>query len=1165
MNDFDAATLPLHGRRLIEASAGTGKTWTITGIFLRLVLGHQGTQLRRVQEILIVTYTTAATEELRGRIRKRLRAALDAFRSGSAPAEDALIDTLLRDSSDRNSDAARLRLAEMELDLASIFTIHGFASRMLDRNAFESRVSFGAKIADDDASVVAETIRELWRERVYPLAPLPASLLLHELDAAQFCSIIARLLGKHELALRNRPARDWNTLLGAIGSAAARLKACWDREGGSFSEAMAPVVLNSKGRIALDRALQRMAQGETLQADTVQGLARGFLESELCKRPKSPALPGLELFDSAQALWDIGADLAPCLLADALEGARERLSALKERTAALGYDDLLRLLHEGLTGPGGERLARAIQQQYPVALIDEFQDTDPLQWQIFSRIYANPDDALFLVGDPKQAIYAFRGADVQAYLQVRRNTPDRYTLGINHRSVKPLVEAINALYALRADGDPFRAGSDMPFEAVKASERPGESPLTRDGRELPALTVLHLPSATPLAGAEYMAGSACSAADHIAELLCAASNGSLRLGKRALQPGDIACLVRNRHQAARLAAELGRRGIAHVQRSRESVYASPQAHDLHQILAAVLEHGSERRLRAALGCALLGLGAAELAIMLSDEKALAQEQQRFLEFAEELRLNGAQTMLRRLLFAYDVPARLLAREDGERALTDCLHLIELLAAERELLDSDEALLARFGHCIANHDGEQEAQQLRLESDAERLQIVTLHACKGLEYPVVYLPFMASYRPADDAFFHDAETLQACFDLKRGKESIQRADAERLSEDMRLLYVGLTRAQHLCVLGVADIRRGNGKKSELAKTALGYLLDAQADKPGEAIERLEGIPGAVVLDGTKLPAAKPPAGAGTSTTLQARQFTTAVERDWQWSSYSALARRHGSRAEQVFRQPELLADRDGAHSGELTAFSFPRGARHGSFLHGLLEDVDFGLPAQATQTQLQIQRALAHEGYDAGWLPVLCAMLDDVLGCALDGQALRLRDIPARSRISEMAFEFPLAELNAARLNALLQQHDELARAAGPLLFGTVRGMLSGFIDLVFEHQGRYYVADYKSNHLGDSLADYLPQRLRASISEHRYDLQYLIYTLALVRLLRARLGSSYDYDSHVGGVYYLYLRGMRSDDGNAQGVFFTRPPHELIAALDALFAGGSADVARAAR
>jgi exodeoxyribonuclease V beta subunit len=1157
MNDFDPATLPLRGRRLIEASAGTGKTWTITAIFLRLLLGHGGTRAHRVQEILIVTYTKAATEELRGRIRKRLRAALDAFCSGSAPDEDALIATLLRDSIDRDADAARLRLAEMELDLASIFTIHGFATRMLERNAFESRVCFGTTIAEDDTEVITETIRDLWRERVYPLAPLPASLLLRELDVADFCSVVARLLGKHELLLLNQPERDWQTLLQDIDAAAQQLQACWMREGDALPEALAGVLLNKKGRIALERSRQRMERAEALRADTVEGLAREFLESELCKRPKSGPLPPLALFDTAQALWVDGAELAPCLLGEALHVARERLAALKERTAALGYDDLLRLLHEGLAGPGGERLAAAMRQQYPVALIDEFQDTDPLQWQIFARVYADDDTSLFLVGDPKQAIYAFRGADVQAYLQVRRQTQDRYSLTTNHRSVRPLVQAVNALHALRVDGDPFRAGSDMPFEAVAASGRPDQAPLRRDGAVMPALMVLHLPGSAPLSGSDYLARSARAAADHLGELLRGASNGSVRLGERPLQAGDIACLVRNRHQAAQLAAELNRRGIAHVQRSRESVYASPQAHDLHQILGAVLEPGSERRLRAGLGCSLLGLDATELARMLADETAFAREQSRFFEFAEELSLHGVQTTLRRLLFAYDVPARLLAREEGERALTDCLHLIELLAAERELLDSDQALLARFGHCIANHDGEKEAQQLRLESDAERLQIVTLHACKGLEYPVVYLPFMASYRPADDALFHDAHSLQACFDLKREKASIALADEERLSEDMRLLYVGLTRARHLCVLGVADVKRGNGKQSELAKTALGYLLDARQDDPDAAIARLEGIPGALLMDASALPFARPPAAAAESDTLQARQFSTPVERDWQWSSYSALARRQGNRAEQVFRQPELLADRDRAQPGELSAFGFPRGARHGSFLHGLLEHIDFAQPARM---QAQIGRALAHEGYGAEWLPVLCSMLDDVLGCALDGQALRLRDIAAPARIAEMAFEFPLAALNAARLNALLQQHDELVRSAGPLQFGTLRGMLSGFIDLVFEYQGRYYVADFKSNHLGDTLADYSPPRLVASIAEHRYDLQYLIYTVALTRLLRTRLGSAYDYDTHVGGVYYLYLRGMRADGGNAQGVFFTRPRRDLVAALDALFAGG-ADVA----
>ena len=1168
---LDPCTLPLAGRCLIEASAGTGKTYTITSIVLRLLLGHAGPDgpavpARRVQDILIVTFTKAATEELRGRIRKRLRATREAFEAGVAPDDDAVVAALLAASADRAKDTERLRLAEMELDLASIFTIHGFASRMLNRNAFESRISFAAQISENDAVVVTEAIRDIWRERVYPLAPLPAALLLAGQDSEKFVATVRRLLGKQGLELCNVPAQDWDAMLAQMDTAGAGLLAWWRANATIAREALAGTALNKGGREALAKALPRLdaaAAGEALlDRETLAGVSHTWLASQLTKK-KGNSLPTLELFDLADALLAAGGALWPRLVADALEAARERLAAIKERTGLLGYEDLLRLLDEGLRAPGGERLAAAIRRQYPVALIDEFQDTDPLQWSVFSTIYAREDTALFLVGDPKQAIYAFRGADVQAYLQVRREAAAIWSLDTNYRSVAPLVMALNALFALRRDGDPFLAAGDMPFHPVLPSGAPDKAPLTRDGETLAPLAVLHLASDKPLSGSAYRARIAAAAANHLAGLLAAADGGGIRLGNERMQPGDVACLVRDWQDAKRIAAELDRRGVPHVYRSRDSVYASAQATDLYQLLAAVLEPASERLLRAALGSALLGRSAAELDALRGDEAAFAREQGRFIGFAEELRLFGVQTMLRRLLFAYEVPARLLATPGGERALTDCLHLVELLQAERESLDCDEALLARLAERIGAGDGEQEAQRLRLESDAGRVQIVTLHASKGLEYPVVYLPFMPIFKPARESFFHDPDTLAACYDLLAGDEAMALAENERLAEDMRLLYVGLTRAAHLCVLGVGDARYGQGSASELGRSAIGHLIEAG---PGDgeaaaAIARLGALPGAALIDADSLPFATLTRAGAPAAALAARRFDTPIERDWQSSSYSALTRHADARAAQLFRQPELAADESAGRPHDYSLFAFRRGARHGSFLHGLLERIEFGQRADNPATQRLLARSLAREGYEAEWLPALTTMIDDVLGCALDGARLRLRDLAPAQRVVEMGFEFLLAPLDCARLNALLAAHDPLARAAPPLAFATTRGMLTGFIDLVFEYEGRFYVADYKSNHLGNTTAHYEPARLGASIAEHRYDLQYALYTVALARLLRARLGDAYDYDTHVGGVYYLYLRGMRAGAGPAHGVFHARPPRALVEALDALFAGDNRDVA----
>ncbi|MBK7168020.1 MAG: UvrD-helicase domain-containing protein [Gammaproteobacteria bacterium] len=851
MNRLDPLTLPLHGRRLIEASAGTGKTYAITSIVLRLLLGHDGTATgvnpRRIEQILIVTFTRAATEELRGRIRARLREARLAFEEDAGISEDEFIAQLRLASSDRVVDHRRLALAEMDLDLASIFTIHGFASRMLQRNAFESGASFAADISEDDRRVVEEALRDVWRERVYPLAALPASTVLDESSAREFIDRARQLLGKQGLRFDNLPAASWSELLQELADGEYTLLDWWRAHGSSVRGVMGSTKLNKSGKEAFCASLAALEAGEPTALDRmiVSGLSQSFLESQLNKAAKGNSLPDLDLFRLADRVLDTGRQLSARLLFDALELARTRLAELKERTGLLGYEDLLRLLEKGLAAPGGgERLAAAIREQYPVALIDECQDTDPLQWCVFERIYDAPGTGLFLVGDPKQAIYAFRGADVYAYLRVRREAGESYTLDTNYRSVEPLIRSLNALFGLRKDKDPFRGKGDMPYVEVRPSHRPDAKPLTRDGEPLAPLQLLAHLDDRPIGTGDYRARMARLAAGHMAGLL---ADVSVRIGERRLEAGDIACLVRGWPDALALASELQRYAIPYVYRGRDSVFGSAAALDVHQLLAAVLDPGSERHLRAALGCALLGYGAAELDSLLGDERALLEVQQRFFVHARRLREHGVQAALRRLLFEHEVPARVLAQPDGERRLTNCLHLLELLQAERETLDSDEALLARLAERIANPDGEREEQQLRLESDARRVQIVTLHSSKGLEYPVVYLPFPAHYRKADEPLWHDRESLHLRYDLEGNEDSLARADEERLAEDMRLLYVGLTRAVHCCVLGVADIVHGSSKKSDLERTAFGYLLGAQEGEARAALERLIALPGAVLFD------------------------------------------------------------------------------------------------------------------------------------------------------------------------------------------------------------------------------------------------------------------------------------------------------------------------------
>ena len=1149
---FDPQSQPLTGRCLIEASAGTGKTYAITSLVLRLLLGHDGSTTGvnplLIEQILIVTFTRIATEELRGRIRERLQKAREAFAVDASPVDDALIAKLLEQSADLAKDRDRLALAAMSLDLASIFTIHAFAGRVLKRNAFESGVSFAVRDGEDDAGVVRETVFDLWRERVYPLPDVAASMILGEWNSpVVFARELRGLLLRKGLVWRGVPAREWHGLLADIARDQAAL--CVAAQDPAAVEACRAVLrrLNKSSRDAILAFLEGAASG-TLVLKDLQKLDRDVLDQgqEKKLRDAGDRFPAVPLLMQAAALGALAAQLPRRFLHDAVSLVSTRLAERKARTAELGFDDLLRLLAEGLDAPHtGDRLAALILRQYPAALVDECQDTDPLQWQIFDRIYRD-EGALFLVGDPKQAIYSFRGADVYAYLEARAAATRLCSLGTNWRSTQALVDALNELFSLRTDGDVFRAAG-LDYRRVSASGSAEKKPLLHGADPVRPLQIIGSLSAGGSNQEGYRERLVPLVADHIAGMLAEAAANRLTLDGGALAPGDIAILVRNWGDAVPLARALLRRGVPVVSRARDSVYKGAAAASVLALLRAVLEPRSDAALRAALACLLAGRDATELEDAFSCEAEMLSLQETFRDCRERLRARGVQPMFRHLFRTLDVPARALAMADGERLLTDGLHLVELLALERATLDSDEALLARFAECVANADGDHEEQQLRLESDAKRVRILTIHASKGLEFPVVVLPFPFQRRKQDTPLFHDALTWRPVYDLSNDSASIALAEQERLSEDLRLLYVALTRAQHSCVIGVGDVTDRN--RSILAQTALGWLLGADTAPPADALQRLLGIPGAQMI-GVPSPAIVPPVPASTQH-LEPRELKVEPDRHWRSTSYSALAshKTEADRAEQVFRQPELYASTSDAEP-DRSPFGFPRGPEYGDMLHKVLERADLAQPAASPGNAEAIRAALVRIGLGDDWHPVVEQMFDDLRACPLDGRELRLCDIARHQRVPEMRFELPVERLDATRVNDLMRAHEPIARQAAELSFKTAHGLLAGSIDLVFCHQGRYFVADYKSNHLGDTLEDYGPQQQEKVIAEHRYDLQYTLYTVALVRYLRARLGAAFDYDTHVGGVYYLFLRGMRSSDANGQGIFFRRPEKALIDGLD---------------
>ncbi|WP_455807244.1 exodeoxyribonuclease V subunit beta [Pseudomonas fluorescens] len=1205
-----ALAFPLQGSQLIEASAGTGKTFTISALYLRLILGHGdeasgfGRELLPPQ-ILVVTFTDAATKELRERIRTRLAEAARFFRD-ETPAPDGLIAEL-RDQFDSQQwpgCANRLDVAAQWMDEAAVSTIHSWCQRMLREHAFDSGSLFTQSLETDHSDLLGEVLRDYWRLFCYPmqgdalnwvrsnwggpaaLMPRIRGLFASERDSDEGkapAELIEECLQERRAALfeLKMPWRQWADELLAICHQGVASKTV---DGRKMQARYFEPWFEKLKAWAEDESLEQLDIGTGFTRLTPDGMAEAW-------KGQAPNHPGLDAMPKLKSSLDALPTPDAAVLQHAAKWVGARFEEEKRRRAEMGFDDMLLRLDAALQSDGGERLATLIREQFPVALIDEFQDTDPVQYRIFESIYRieenSPDTGLFLIGDPKQAIYAFRGADIYTYLRARQATTGRlHTLGTNFRSSHGMVNAVNHVFA-RAESRELGRGAflfrekngdnPVPFLPVESQGR--KEQLQVAGQAI-ALNVWHLSSDQPLSGVVYRQQLAAACASEITALLNggqSAKAGFVQDGKdfRGLRPSDIAILVRDGKEAQAVRGELAVRGVRSVYLSdKDSVFAAQEAHDLLSWLKACAEPDVERSLKAALACITLNLPLAELERLNQDELVWEARVMQFRGYRELWRKQGVLPMLRRLLHDFHLPQTLMTRSDGERVLTNLLHLSELMQQAAAELDGEQALIRHLGELLAVSGQAGEEQILRLESDEQLVKVVTIHKSKGLEYPLVFLPFICSAKPVDGSrlplHYHDAEG-KAQISLKPTAELIAQADDERLAEDLRLLYVALTRAQHACWLGVTDLKRGNNNSSVLHLSALGYLLGGgvslgESSELKRWLQDLQQDCPAIHIDEMPQPTDEhyqPPRNdAVLSATLVPKRKAS---ENWWIASYSALRisdvlsvgsdeAPDSPQAQKLFDDERLDPDAPREIiAGGADIHRFPRGPNPGTFLHGLLEwagDDGFAVTREALEDA--IARRCNLRGWE-GWITTLSDWLQHLLKSPLPvagGQPPVVLEQLKQYRV-EMEFWFASHKVDVLKLDELVRQHTHrgVARVAAEPV--QLNGMFKGFIDLTFEHGGRYYVADYKSNWLGVDELAYTEQAMEQSILDNRYDLQYVLYLLALHRQLKARL-PDYDYDRHVGGALYLFLRGTRAD---SRGVYFARPPRELIERLDRMFQG----------
>ena len=1206
-----ALHLPVAGVQLIEASAGTGKTFTVASLYARLVIEFG----LPVSRLLAVTFTETATKDLRAQLRERLVQARDLVQNAGSDAAltDADDDSgsirsgklLLRAALSRESRSAllgRLHRAVEQMDLAPIHTIHAFCQRALHEHALEAGQPLDAReLVLNEKPLLHEVALEFWR--LHSREPAQAQALLEVWSSPkELADSLRNLLALDGLQPEAR-SDDGGAAEANLRAARAELAVQFDQHSIAARELLreshekAWVHATYSNDKAVDDVWSALSswRREPLERDPATKNLHNYGQSSLVaktndpRKPKmgTPITPVSPLFDAIEN-WAIARAAANSALKDrklalvhaARTFAGERLLRLKRERGLLGFDDMIRGVHDALFGEHGEAFARALQEQYAIALVDEFQDTDPRQWAIFERLFAKlaPEDgdtprALFLIGDPKQAIYRFRGGDVATYLAAQDEATGKHTLERNFRSRPRVLEAVQALFEL-GGADAFDQDG-IQFEPVLPGGRCEDQALMIDGRVAPGLVLQTLEPQEDEGGnldhkidaAREQACLACASAIH--GLLHSSAQGRAYLidphgRQRPIEPGDISVLIARNDDALPIQQALAVLGIPSVAAERSSLYATHEAAHLCWLLAALLAPADDGRLRAVLASPLFGLDAAALAELDNDHLKHRHWQDQLQHWLVRAQRHGPMALLGAIC-AQQAP-RLLGWPDGERRLSNYLQLAEDLQAADAVALGVTGLLAELERRIADADDRNDTELLRLESDAARVRIMTLHKCKGLTLDLVFLPFAATTPTQRKARRPKMATgrvgLQRIGHLWPEDESPEKEieSRENRAEAIRVLYVGLTRARLATWVGWGPIRGGHGTAMGWLMHRLGPQMGAK-ELPDEAVlERMRELrdlhPEAIALAASVDPeqARRLPrlALAATTPPPPARIAQRQIDRDWWVYSFSQLSR-------------EASGSEDRGADDEIEAAPLPRsrffGSRFGNVLHACLEEVGFerwqdwsdrALPPTGELPVLQ--KALREAGYASAdeqveGVTLLTGLIADTLNAPMP-EGTRLAWLAPSRKLAEMEFHLALAPVQVEAMLVLLHEYGFIQHRIG---FGErkrIEGLLTGRIDLIYEAGGAFYVLDYKSN----QLPDYGPTSVARAIVDGEYDLQYLIYSLALHRWLRFRLGDAYDIHQHLGGVRYLFCRGLVPEDGARPGVHARRIPAELIQALDALLA-----------
>ncbi len=1236
VNDFSEYSL--EGINCIEASAGTGKTYTISHLYLRFIIEKN----LSIDNILVVTFTNAATDELRSRIRSLIKIAHDMLEeSGDEEVKEKyreLYNYLQGKCNSANNGQTkknikdRLKIALDEIDKAHIYTIHSFCSRALSEFAFESRSLFGSQLIEDETPFMRRVVEDFYYTTIAPLGEEFVALFLQK--NKDFVSWLLKVLHKlpddPDVAIlpditfdAERLQKLLQKLTQRIATIREKFNKEYDKIKDNYYKALAQDVLNKNSFDdtsfqKLKEAIQMLSINTALHKDVTKNIEKFSLSNLLSKmkgeyKKVEKQYTWDEFFtlldDCKKTLTQIKLQIIAAYR-EFIQYSQTQYSRLRDRWNIISFRDILKDMHNALQQGSDSKLAVRIRERFKVALIDEFQDTDPLQYTIFTTIFKKEGYSLYIIGDPKQAIYSFRGADVFAYIKARQSSDNIYTLNKSYRSTPSLARAINQVFSR----------IEKPFVFNKICYHPVESCVTESNFSDGALNIWFITQDDNSRKDMNIGVARKIIAKNMAREIQKLVQSSCIIDGKPLQYSDIAILVRKHHEAEMVQDILRQYGIHSVLYSRKSVFTTPEVWEVLHVLEAIINPASTMDVKRALTTSLFGYDVHDI-LEMEQHGSLDIIKMKYAAYLETWRLKGFLVMLQRLLYDdvivkkkqdHDTVAqRLLQYNDGERVITNILQCAEILADIERSKKLDPVALVEWLKKTMSADADVEDKELRLESDANAVKIVTIHTSKGLEYPIVFCPYLFDVSSLDEIFvFHgNADTnykTHVCFKLSK-EESDEKAllfpdndydtidcsaKCEQLSEALRVAYVAMTRAKYKCYVGWGKINRTN-------TSALRYLfhfrgkndshcthdstvsnnypctdntpitddstsIDDAIVKFINGVERSyddllkdlkeiesssQGAISVTIIEDIKVQAqeALQPAYPDPH---HVKQLIKPIEPGWQLTSYTALTYRREDEKSDELQLPVVTKE----EVKEQSVFTFPAGSISGLCIHNIFETIDFASD-NSTISQV-VTQTLTKYNIDTIWSDVLTAMVMNVLRVPLQANFVSLSHIQRDKRRHEVEFYYPVERCNSTHLKQLFGQHNlftmHYAQALQKLSFTDISGFMHGYIDMVFEYNKAYYIVDWKSNLLGTSIADYHRSKLTDVIAGHLYFLQYSIYAVAIHRYLQLMLGKTYNYDKHFGGIFYIFVRGVDASCGYEYGIFYDKPDAAFINKLDNL-------------